>query len=146
MNWARQQLTAVPERIVVLEYSFADHLAMLDTAPVGYAVDAMPDYLLPFTEGVGAEPVGTRAEPSLEAIVALRPDLIIGDLRRHEAIYDQLSEIAPDCYLQQFARQLSGSIRYLCCQLARFWVKRKRPMPSWTAYQQSFAETAAETT
>ncbi|MEM7736603.1 MAG: ABC transporter substrate-binding protein [Deinococcota bacterium] len=85
----------VPERIVVLEYSFADHLGSLGVAPVGYALDDMPSYLEPFTSVVGAEVVGTRKEPSLEAITALNPDFIIGDLRRHEAIYEQLSAIAP---------------------------------------------------
>ena len=84
-----------PERIVVLEYSFADHLGTLGVAPVGYAVDAMPEYLTPYTEGAGAEPVGTRKEPSLEAITALDPDLIIADLNRHEEIYNELSAVAP---------------------------------------------------
>ncbi|MEM7537353.1 MAG: ABC transporter substrate-binding protein [Chloroflexota bacterium] len=88
-------IDGVPERVVVLEYSYADNLGTLGIAPVGYAVDSMPDYLLPFTAEVGAEEVGTRAEPSLEAIALLDPDLIIGDLRRHTEIYDQLSEIAP---------------------------------------------------
>lgn len=88
-------LNGVPERIVVLEYSFADNLGSLGVVPVGYAVDAMPDYLLAYTEAVGAEGVGTRAEPSLEAIAALNPDLIIADLTRHETIYPQLSAIAP---------------------------------------------------
>ena len=88
-------LEGVPERIVVLEYSFADHLGTLGIAPVGYAVDAMPDYLLPYTEGAGAEPVGTRKEPSLEAITTLDPDLIIADLNRHEEIYGELSAVAP---------------------------------------------------
>lgn len=85
----------VPERIVVLEYSFADNLGSLGVAPVGYAVDAPPEYLATYTEEVGAEAVGTRAEPSLEAIAALNPDLIIADLTRHETIYSQLSTIAP---------------------------------------------------
>ncbi|HEX7000461.1 MAG TPA: ABC transporter substrate-binding protein [Trueperaceae bacterium] len=83
-----------PQRIVTLEYSYADHLAKLGVTPVGIAREAnIPAYLEPY---VGAVPgVGTRAEPNLEAIVALRPDLIVADLRRHEAIYDQLSAIAP---------------------------------------------------
>ena len=84
-----------PERTVVLEYSFADHLGTLGVAPVGYAVDDMPEYLTPYTEGAGAEPVGTRKAPNLEAITALDPDLIIADLNRHEDLYDALSAIAP---------------------------------------------------
>lgn len=88
-------IEAVPERIVVLEYSFADHLGTLGVAPVGFAVDAPPEYIYDYTADVGAIEVGTRAEPNLEAILELNPDFIIGDLRRHEEIYDQLSLIAP---------------------------------------------------
>jgi iron complex transport system substrate-binding protein len=83
-----------PERIVTLEYSYADHLARLGVTPVGIAREAnIPAYLEPYVGDVPG--VGTRAEPNLEAIVALQPDLIVADLRRHEAIYDQLSAIAP---------------------------------------------------
>lgn len=41
------------------------------------------------------ESVGLTSEPNLEKIAALDPDLIIGAKVRHEAIYDQLSDIAP---------------------------------------------------
>jgi iron complex transport system substrate-binding protein len=85
----------VPQRIVTLEYSFVDHLGVLGFTPVGYAVDAPPEYILEFTEEAGAQSVGTRAAPSLETIASLDPDLIIADLYRHETIYEQLSAIAP---------------------------------------------------
>lgn len=39
--------------------------------------------------------VGTRQEPSLEAIAKLEPELILGVELRHEMIYDTLSSIAP---------------------------------------------------
>src|SRR5690606_17594208 len=87
-------VAARPQRIVTLEYSYADHLARLGITPVGIAREAnIPAYLEPYVGDVPG--VGTRAEPNLEAIVALQPDLIVADLRRHEAIYDQLSAIAP---------------------------------------------------
>ncbi len=88
-------IEAAPERIVVLEYSYADHLGTLGVVPVGFAVDAPPEYIYAYTSDLGAVEVGTRAEPNLEAILELSPDLIIADLRRHEEIYDQLSLIAP---------------------------------------------------
>lgn len=88
-------IKGIPQRIVVLEYSFADNLGSLGVAPVGFALDAMPDYLLPYTKEVGAEVVGTRKTPSLEKIASLKPDFIIADLRRHKKIYEQLSAIAP---------------------------------------------------
>jgi iron complex transport system substrate-binding protein len=39
--------------------------------------------------------VGTRNEPNLEAIAALKPDLIISNVDGNEAIYEQLKAIAP---------------------------------------------------
>ena len=39
--------------------------------------------------------MGDLLEPNLEAIAAARPDLILTSKVRHEAIYDQLSAIAP---------------------------------------------------
>jgi ABC-type Fe3+-citrate transport system substrate-binding protein len=83
-----------PARVVTLEYSFADHLAQLGITPVGMAREArIPGYLEEFVGDVAS--VGTRAEPSLEAIVQQQPDLIVADLRRHAELYDELSAIAP---------------------------------------------------
>lgn len=87
-------LDKTPERVVVLEYSFADAVLGLGVMPVGVPRDANP---LPIiderTEGVPS--MGTRAAPNLEAIVSVAPDLIIADLTRHGEMYDQLSAIAP---------------------------------------------------
>ncbi len=47
---------------------------------------------------LGVKPVGKETEPNVEAIAALKPDLIIGNKMRHEKIYDQLSAIAPTVY------------------------------------------------
>lgn len=39
--------------------------------------------------------IGTRGEPNLEAIAALKPDLIIANADNNNAVYDQLNAIAP---------------------------------------------------
>lgn len=137
-------VTGIPERIVVLEYSFADHLGMLETAPVGYAVDSMPDYLLPFTVGVGAEPIGTRKEPSLEAITALNPDLIIADLTRHEAIYDQLSQIAPTVVYNSLRGSYQDQLDTFEA-IATILEKEEQAGALLAAYQSSFDTATAET-
>ncbi|MFQ7565950.1 MAG: ABC transporter substrate-binding protein, partial [Clostridium perfringens] len=46
----------------------------------------------------GVKQVGMEREPNIEAIAALKPDLIIGNKMRHEKIYSQLSAIAPTVY------------------------------------------------
>jgi iron complex transport system substrate-binding protein len=42
--------------------------------------------------------VGTIAEPNLEAIAALEPDLILSNKTRHEDIYEELAQIAPTVF------------------------------------------------
>jgi iron complex transport system substrate-binding protein len=90
-------ITGVPQRIVVLEWTYAEDLLALGVQPVGVADVAG------YKKWVNVEPalsgdvtdVGTRQEPSLESIAALEPDLIIGVQFRHEQIYKDLSDIAP---------------------------------------------------
>lgn len=94
-------LNTAPKRIVVLEYALADDLAALGLKPVAWAREAdVPDYLGKQMAGVPS--IGTRAQPSLEKILALKPDLIVADSTRHKEIYAQLSKIAPTLVLNVF--------------------------------------------
>lgn len=91
-----------PQRVVVLDTGELDGALSLGVKPVG-AVEALPglglpDYLSEMTEGI--ELVGTIGEPNLEAILALKPDLILSSKLRHEAVYNQLSEIAPTVFTE----------------------------------------------
>lgn len=91
-----------PQRVVVLDTGELDGALSLGVKPVG-AVEALPgsglpDYLSEMTEGI--ELVGTIGEPNLEAILGLKPDLILSSKLRHEALYDQLSEIAPTVFTE----------------------------------------------
>ncbi|MCU6671455.1 Fe(3+) dicitrate ABC transporter substrate-binding protein FecB [Enterobacteriaceae bacterium H4N4] len=90
-------LDNTPQRIVVLELSFADALAAVDVSPVGIADDNDASRILPEVRAhlKPWQSVGTRAQPSLEAISALKPDLIIADSSRHSGIYAALQHIAP---------------------------------------------------
>ena len=81
-------LDKTPQRIVVLELSFADALAAVDASPVGIADDNDATRILPEVRAhlKPWQSVGTRAQPSLEAISALKPDLIIADSNRHDGV------------------------------------------------------------
>lgn len=88
-----------PVRIVALTELDLDSALALGITPVG-AVNgrgqtALPAYL--GDKAAGIVSVGTLAEPSLEAIVALDPDLILAGsmIEQIEALLPQLSEIAP---------------------------------------------------
>ena len=88
-----------PQRVVVLEPVELDTAVALGVNPVGAAVASnvkgVPEYL-----GVdGVTPVGTVPEPDLEAIAALKPDLILGTESRNSKLYDQLGQIAPTVFV-----------------------------------------------
>lgn len=95
------EITGTPKRIVALENSFIDALAQLGIKAAGVAQDDAPlPHLAAYTSSIPV--VGSRAQPSLEAILALKPDLILADLERHKALYSQLSKIAPTLVLNSY--------------------------------------------
>jgi iron complex transport system substrate-binding protein len=95
------EISGRPERVVVLDTGELDSAMTLGVRPVG-AVEAIPGEGVPsYLEGTGEiENVGTIEEPNLEKIAALEPDLILSSKLRHEAIYDQLSQIAPTVFAE----------------------------------------------
>ncbi|MCS7193798.1 MAG: ABC transporter substrate-binding protein, partial [Meiothermus sp.] len=92
-------LNAPAKRVVVLEYSFLDTLLALGVSPVGAATGTqggdrgLPPYLRPRAEGVAS--VGSRAQPSLEAILAVKPEVIVAEAFVHKDLIPQLERIAP---------------------------------------------------
>lgn len=95
------QIPTQPSRVVVLDIGALDNLLELGIKPIGApsilaAGDPYPAYLKG-TEGI--KNIGSVNEPNLEAIDALKPDLIIGNKDTHDAIYKQLSQIAPTLFV-----------------------------------------------
>lgn len=92
----------VPKKIVVLDVQYADQMLALGKQPVGSVVaetdNALPEYLGDKMDNVSL--LGTNAEPNLEGILALEPDLIIAT-EFHDAIYDDLRKIAPTLTLER---------------------------------------------
>lgn len=91
------KVSSTPKNIVALEFSIVDNLYQLGIKPVGIADDADTQRIIEpiktFVQGYTS--VGKRAQPNLEVIQSVQPDLIIGDAKRHSEIYTQLSQIAP---------------------------------------------------
>lgn len=86
-----------PARIVVLDPQMA--LGMLEELGVpvlGAPLLSLPDIAAKTrARDEGITDIGHAQQPSLERIVALDPDLIIGDTYAHEDLYPALSRIAP---------------------------------------------------
>lgn len=92
-----------PKRVVVLVNDAVEAALSLGVKPVGmvraWGVDPYYEHLKGQLEGVAI--VGDENQPNLEAIVALKPDLIIGSKLRQEKIYSQLSSIAPTVFSER---------------------------------------------
>ncbi|HET6857133.1 MAG TPA: iron-siderophore ABC transporter substrate-binding protein [Streptomyces sp.] len=89
-----------PKRVVVLDVGELDNVVSLGVKPVGYAPtegdDGIPAYL---KKAAGApKSVGTINSLNLEAIAALKPDLILGSQLRAADKYKELSTIAPTVF------------------------------------------------
>jgi iron complex transport system substrate-binding protein len=93
-----------PQRIAALEWHIVEDLLVLGIQPVAIAdVEGYRTWVTIETElGDDVQDVGTRQEPSLEALAAAEPDLILGIGYRDAAIYDQLTEIAPTILVSSY--------------------------------------------
>lgn len=91
------KVSGTPQRVVTLYQGASDIAVALGVKPVGivesWAEQPVYQYLRADLEGVPI--VGEETQPNLEEIAKLKPDLIIASKLRHEAIYEQLSKIAP---------------------------------------------------
>jgi iron complex transport system substrate-binding protein len=95
-------ITGEPKRIVVLTNEGVEAVLSMGITPVG-AVEAWTGntwYDHTAEQLKDTTSVGNESEPSLEAIAALKPDLIIGNKMRQEKVYEQLSKIAPTVFAE----------------------------------------------
>lgn len=89
-----------PEKVVILTNEGTEALLALEVTPVGAVQSWLGD---PWYDHIkedmtDVEVVGVEHEVNLEKIAALKPDLIIGNKLRQEAVYEQLSAIAPTVF------------------------------------------------
>ncbi|PSB23091.1 iron-siderophore ABC transporter substrate-binding protein [filamentous cyanobacterium CCP2] len=90
-----------PQRIVTIDPFSLENVLAFGLKPIGYAI--APDWLEKRNylrdRLVGIESAGNHNQPSLEKILALKPDVILGLELESEAIYPHLAQIAPTVIL-----------------------------------------------
>ena len=88
---------ADPQRILVLDPTFSLGMALeLGLPVVGAPLFGMSDEALKAkAEAAGVESIGNFVEPSLETVVTLQPDLILGAGMLGESVLAMASQIAP---------------------------------------------------
>ncbi|MUL34900.1 ABC transporter substrate-binding protein [Gloeocapsopsis dulcis] len=86
---------AQPQRVIVLGVPTLGDALALGVKPIGSILyfDNPPPYLAQTREDI--EVIGKEEQPNIEKILTLKPDLIIGFKYSAEAIYNQLSQVAP---------------------------------------------------
>ncbi|PEW61519.1 iron(III) dicitrate-binding protein [Bacillus cereus] len=95
-------VNSTPKKVVVLTNEGAEALLAVGVTPVGTTKPRAGDEWYPHVakELKDTKVVGTERDINLEAVMKLKPDLIIGNKMRHEKIYGQLKEIAPTIYAE----------------------------------------------
>ncbi|KZZ83234.1 MULTISPECIES: iron-siderophore ABC transporter substrate-binding protein [Bacillaceae] len=91
-----------PERVVVLTNEGTEAALAMGVKPVGAVQSWLgnPWYDHIKDDMKDVKVVGTESEVNVEAIAALKPDLIIGNKMRQEAVYEKLSAIAPTVFAE----------------------------------------------
>lgn len=91
------ELAAPAKKVVVLEWSYVEDVLALGVKPVGVADIKSYHVWVTSTDKIPGDvtDVGTRQEPSVEKIRALKPDLIIAETDRATQNLQQLKDIAP---------------------------------------------------
>lgn len=98
-----QTFTAPPKRAVVLDWDLLEQVLSLDVIPVGATeIESYNQWVVLPAAPKSIEEVGTRAEPNLEKIALLKPDVILATSSQQDLI-PLLQKIAPVVYLSNFS-------------------------------------------
>ncbi|MGJ3352134.1 iron-siderophore ABC transporter substrate-binding protein [Providencia sp. Je.9.19] len=105
-----QTFITSPERIVVLDWDLLEQVLSLDIIPVGATeINSYNQWVVMPAAPESIDEVGTRAEPNLEKIASLKPDVILATSAQQDLI-PLLQRIAPVVYLTNFSAQDDAAI------------------------------------
>lgn len=117
----RIKVPAEPKRVVALTNEGTEALLALGITPAGAVRSWLGDpWYAHIAAAMSDVPVvGTEHAPNLEVIAALQPDLIIGNKLRQEAIYPQLSAIAPTVFSTRLRGDWRRNLRLYAAALGK---------------------------
>lgn len=148
------QVCGQPQKIVALSPHLLDLLLSLDHQPAGYAevfpfhkgkYFDNPSQQIPYLgDRVTSQPInlGNRDEPSLERLIELKPDLILGEVGNNRQVYGLLSQIAPTLLWDD--RAAKGKWQQSIRQLAQAVGDEKQVEAVISAYNQRITDARAE--
>jgi len=114
----RTEIKDRPVKVAALDSSYVDATLALETEVVAYTryrTDGLPEYLAQDAAkyAKNAKAVGELANPNLEELATIGPDLIVSAKVRHEQIYDKLSKIGPTVFSVTTGPTWKDNIRLL---------------------------------
>jgi ABC-type Fe3+-hydroxamate transport system substrate-binding protein len=90
------ELPAPAKKVVALEWGEAEMLVTLGVMPVGVAdTKGYATWVTASKLDAAVKDMGTRSEPSVDAIVALQPDLVVMEAERDAPLVAQLEQFVP---------------------------------------------------
>jgi ABC-type Fe3+-hydroxamate transport system substrate-binding protein len=90
------KLDAPARRVVALEWGEIEMLVSLGVMPVGVSdVKGYGTWVTAAALDSSVKDVGTRAEPSVDSIVALQPDLVVMEVERGSTLVAQIEKYVP---------------------------------------------------
>lgn len=96
---------APPERVVVLNWDLLEQILELGIVPVGAPnISGYRTWVRTPEVPSQVEDIGTRAEPNLEKLAALQPDVILA-ASPQKGLLKRLSTIAPVLYLPNYGKE-----------------------------------------
>jgi iron complex transport system substrate-binding protein len=130
-------------RVIALLPHLADFLLSLDISPVGIVTeddqgDRIPEYLQSRANGITG--VGKARRPDIDKIRSLRPNLIVGEGKKHLHILQTLNEIAPTVLLSD----MSGDWRQLLRFVAGLFGREAMAEERLALFDHKVRQTAAE--
>ncbi|MFF8841859.1 ABC transporter substrate-binding protein [Streptomyces sp. NPDC015127] len=130
----KTEIKAKPKRVVALDNSLVEAVIALDVPLVGGIGSYRDQKGFPPYLGAAVEKtkdVGPIDSPNLEAIAALKPDLIVSATVRHEDLYEQLTQIAPTVFVATTGPIWKENITFLGKALG----EEKKAAAELTAYE-----------
>lgn len=93
------EVPKAPKKVVILTNEGTEALLALGVKPAGAANSWTEEWYPHIKKDMeGVKGLGKEDSINLEAVAALKPDLIIGNKMRHEKIYSKLQSIAPTVF------------------------------------------------
>ncbi len=148
------QVCGQPQKIVALSPHLLDLLLSLNRQPAGYAevfpfhkgeYFDNPSQQIPYLgDRITSQPMnlGNRNEPSLERLIKLKPDLIVGEVGNNRQAYKLLSQIAPTLLWDK--RTAKGKWQQSIRQLAQAVGDENQAEAVIAAYNQRITAARAE--